>query len=312
MDKEGRDEGMKPRWPSFVNGALHAAGTGVIANDDDGFHLGLSVFETVACEDGRVPFLDEHLERLREGADVLSIAWPLPWDPEGALARVVDAIGGASAALRMTLSRGSATGGGNGSRTPTLVVTARPQVPWPEPGVLVVVSSYRKLGSDPLEALKSTNRLRFTLAREEAQGRGAWEALIPSEEGDLVEGCVSNLFCVSGGVLRTPAPGRGCLAGIVRGRLLSDLEGTGLVLAGVDVPVVVDRVESDHLCDASEIFLTNTTGRVIPVTGVMGADGSALAAGLPGSAGPVVRTLARRLAALEADSARIPRSATGS
>ena len=65
-------------FPVFVDGCIQPAGAPAIPAEDTGFLLGLAVFETLLVDDGHAFFLDEHLARLRRGAQRLSIPWPPP------------------------------------------------------------------------------------------------------------------------------------------------------------------------------------------------------------------------------------------
>jgi branched-chain amino acid aminotransferase len=261
-----------PRYPSWVNGHLSKPGQGRVSVEDAGFQLGCAVFETLLLKEGRVPFLDEHLARLWEGAHGVGILGPVPWDPEAALAELITALDPRpeQLVLRLTLTRGVPGEG------PSLAVTARDAVPIPSGGVVTVLAPRAKVAADALEGLKSTSRLRNVLAREAAVRQGAWEALLCTEEGDVVEGTVSNLFALlpggdtpgqNGPRLVTPSLDRGCLGGIVRGRLLAALRGDpgDLPQALVGLEVVEARLDPEDLAQAREILLTNTTGGVIPV-----------------------------------------------
>ena len=296
----------------LVDGRRHPAGAAVLAAEDQGFLLGLAAFETLLVQDGHASFLDAHLARLARGAAGLSIPWPPPVEPRSALATYIDALGGRRAAVRLTLSRGVPGG------EPTLVITAREVEPIPAGGVSVLVSSVRKLRDDPLEDLKTTSRLRYVLAREEARRAGAWEALLLNQADELTEGTVSNVFLVADGALHTPAIESGCLGGIVRERLLAELEREALEVGGASVPLTVGRVPRGLLTRAEELFLTNTTGGVVPVREVMGEAGEEPRAGrapllFPGPAGPVTERVRARLATLEeADRDRTGNPAAGS
>lgn len=279
-------------FPVFAGGRVQPAQAPVLRAGDEGFLLGLAVFETVLVEDGHPFFLEDHLARLRAGARALSIPWPPSPDPGDALRELVGAVRAERPeerrlALRITLSRGV-------ERRPSLVVTARRVEDPPPEGVRVAVAARRQLSGDPLRSVKSTSRLAYVLAREEARRAGAWEALIVNQEGDVAEGSVSNLFAVRGGELSTPSTGRGCLPGIVREKILAELERDPLVSSdGAPMPVRVDRIELASLGDAAELFLTNTTGGVIPVREVSGCAGGPIA--LPGADGPVAGLVADRL-----------------
>ncbi len=279
-------------YPVFANGGLHPGDEPVLSAYDEGFLLGLSVFDTALFEDGCLYFLEDHVARLRRGAEGLAIPWPPPWDVADAMRETAAALGGRDAAIRVTLSRGVA------GRASTLIVTPRSLDFPPEEGVRIHVSSYHKLGGNPLEGLKTTNRLRNVLAREEAAAAGAWEALLPNHDGDFSECTTANMFCVCDGVLLTPSEERGCLGGIVREQVLTNLARDPLVHAGREVEVRVDRIESADLRRASEVLLTNTTGRIVPVLDVSGLEDPPR--DLPGARGPITSLLRSRMREIEA------------
>jgi branched-subunit amino acid aminotransferase/4-amino-4-deoxychorismate lyase len=268
-------------YPTSIDGVLHAPGEGFIRSDDQGFLSGLSVFDTLLYEDGCRYFEAQHLARLENGAAALSIARPLPWDIPTELARYCAALGPRNCAVRITLTRGVL------GRGPTLVIGARDIVPPPEPGVVVVLVKDAKLAGDPLENIKSTNRLRNFLAREAALAAGAFEALLCTHAGDVSEGTLSNVFAQIDGTVVTPGLDRGALSGVMRGEVLAELRACGREVAET-------VLEPEALARASEIFLTNTTGRVIPVLEVRD-----LVRGLPGAAGELARDLRQRIRARE-------------
>ncbi|MDP6988478.1 MAG: aminotransferase class IV [Planctomycetota bacterium] len=269
-----------PDLPSWIDGRLVPAGEPALRADDAGFTLGLAVFETLLAEEGCRYFQAEHLERLRRGAAALDIAWPRR-DPALDLAQYAAALDEpAPLALRLTLSRGAPGAGCS------LVIGARPVEALPPEGVCVRIAG-AKLAAGRTEGLKTTGRARNVLEREAAQREGAWEALLCTEEGDLSEGTISNLFCVSGGVLRTPPLTRGCLPGIVRARLAE-------LVAEDGPPLVEERLFPDDLARADEVFLTNSTGRLVGVVEVSG-----VVAGLPGTPGAVLTDLRRRWRGME-------------
>jgi len=276
-------------FSAFVNGELLPAAEARISAFDEGFTLGLSVYETLLSERGFVYFVEDHVERLRESVQALGVAWPLPWDVVEALQLMARSVPDRDVALRITLSRGVRGCG------PTLVVAARELSHPTEGGVCLALSDRAKLGAAPLEGVKTTNRLRNVLALEEAQALGAWEALLPTEEGDFSEGTVSNLFAVVGGRLLTPPLGRGCLPGIMRQKVLDVARAEPLRAGDSVLAVETARLERSTLEAADELFLTNTTGRVIPVRTVLGTEKI-----YPGSQGALAIELRRRIGILEA------------
>src|SRR5579864_7156498 len=64
--------------------------------------------------------------------------------------------------------------------------------------------------------IKSNNLLNNALAMQEALGRGAEEALMRNQAGEIVECSQSNVFIVERGVVLTPPLEAGLLPGITR------------------------------------------------------------------------------------------------
>jgi branched-chain amino acid aminotransferase len=276
------------RFPTLVDGRLCAPGEARVSTDDPGFQLGLAVFETLLYADGCAQFQDQHLARLAHGAAALAIAPAPERDARRAieaylpaLDQALAAMGLREAALRVTLTRGAP------GRGPSLVVGARQVVRPPPGGVAVTWEPRAKLSGDPLEGVKSTSRLRNVLALEAARARGAWDALLGNELGEVCEATAANVFAVLDGAIVTPDVERGCLAGVTRDTLLH-------ALAKGPREVRVGALPLADLARASEVLLTNTTGRVLPVREVLG-----VAGGFAGAAGPVAAELLEIVLAAE-------------
>ena len=265
----------------WVNGEPVTAATPVISAEDPAFLFGLAVFETLLWEDRCLYFVSDHLKRLERGARELGIGWPPPWDLEAVLDSFTEPLPAEPLAVRLTLTPGAPGQG------PTLVIAARPAVRPPAEGISVIVIERAKMAGSSLENLKATSRVRNIMARAEAQRRGAWEAILGTDAGDLAEGSVSNLFVVRGGELLTPALDRGCLPGIVREKILGELAARG-------EPGTEGRVEPDDLLHADEVFLTGSVSRIQPVKAILG-----MREDLPGVAGPRTRRIAELLRELE-------------
>lgn len=130
------------------------------------------------------------------------------------------------------------------------------------------LSVAQKLRRNPVEALnpawKTGNYLNNLLCLREAKLRGADEAVILNQAGEITEAAVCNLGFVRDGVVMTPPLSAGILAGVTRGLLLSD------IAARVGVPVREETIRPEALGGMEEAFLLSTTKDLQPVGAIDG------------------------------------------
>lgn len=254
-----------------VNGVVTPAADARVSVLDNGFTFGDSVYETLRTYGGRPFHLDRHLRRLRQSAGRLAIAVP---QADGELAGRVDEVlaraGNEESYIRLLVSRGVGDISYRFERVtgPTVVVLVKPYEAWPEEcyteGIDVVVSPVRRnhrLALDP--AIKSCNLINNILAMQDAQARGAREAIMLNHEGDVAEGAGSNVFLVARGRLTTPPLEAGLLSGITR-EVVLELAGRLGIEAREDTVRVADLVQAD------EAFVTSTLKEVCPIRAMDG------------------------------------------
>ena len=93
--------------PSWVDGRLVSAGEPAVRAEDQGFQLGLAVYDGMLLEGGCRFFEAQHLVRLEHAVRSLGITWPTPVPLAQALDEYVDALGEEGPLLlRTTISRG--------------------------------------------------------------------------------------------------------------------------------------------------------------------------------------------------------------
>lgn len=274
---------MKAPSPwNWVDGELVPVDQPVLRAGDPGFLLGQTVFETLLWEDGVLYFVEEHLERMARSGRELELERPR-WDAREALGAYCAHLGPEQTAVRLSWTPGEP------GRGASLIVSGRIYDPPDADGVGVRLVPRAKLAGDPLETWKTSSRLRNALARRRAREVGAWEALLGTQEGDYVEGTVSNLFAVLEGRLVTPPVARGALAGTIRDQLFA------LAASEEGLQLEEAPLRREDLARAEEVFLTNCMVRVAPVRWI-----HELRDDLPGGEGPRVREVRARLGELEA------------
>jgi aminodeoxychorismate lyase len=262
----------------FLNGRLVPEQEGVISVFDRGFLYGDGLFETIAVRNG-IPFRwEQHLARLRGGAEFLKLR--LPYSSAG-LRRYADDLVAANqlpdALLRLTLSRGVGVRGYSpaGADHPTVVMSLHPVEPDSRDPLSwrLVTASFRLPTGERLAQFKTCNKLPQILARAEAEAAGGTEALLMNTDGCVVEAASSNLFWIDGGAVCTPPVASGVLAGVTRA-VVEELCQT------LHLPVRDASLAKDELLEKDGVFLSlsslgivegisldNHTLRRSPITG---------------------------------------------
>jgi 4-amino-4-deoxychorismate lyase len=242
----------------LVNGVVPADPAHAVAVDDRGFQYGDGVFETALLVNGKVRFLEDHLQRLATGCERLGIRAP---DRQLLLTEIASVTAGAGqGVLKIIVSRGA---GGRGYRaaaamTATRVVALHP-APQATSNALRLRWCETRLGRNTrLAGIKHLNRLEQVLAQNEWSDGEADEGLMMDTEGELVCATAGNVFAVREGVLVTPDLRFCGVRGIMRGRVLRAATQAGI--AASEEPLWPHDVEA-----ATEVFLTNAVRGIRPV-----------------------------------------------
>lgn len=252
----------------YLNGQIIDAAQAAVSVFNPSFLQGVGLFETLRSYGGRPLWLEQHIERMQNSAARLHlpIARAVPLISE-AVRAVLDANELTDARIRITVTPPdpvAPAGSTEPADQPLLLVTAQPIAAYPpelyEKGMTVLLcTDYRQSAQDPLAGHKTTSYFPRLLALRTAQERGCQESLWFTPANQLAEGCISNVFIVTGGVLRTPALETPVLPGVTREIVLE--------LAGREgLHVDQSPINVNDLLDADEVFLTNAIMEVMPVT----------------------------------------------
>lgn len=283
----------------YLNGSLLPSAEARIPALDYGFLYGYGLFETMrAYAGGRVFRLDRHLDRLVSSAETLGITADTP-TLEEAIHETLSANSLSSARIRLTVSAGEGDpvpDPASCARSTVLVVAAEYQQ-LPEEtyrrGYRAVTASLRRNHRSPLAGMKSLSFTENLLARQEARRAGVDEAVLLNDRDHVAEASMSNLFVVSGVVLRTPPLDAGVLPGVTREAVLELAQRLGIT-------AVEDDITPDELRQSDEAFLTNSVIELMPLTGL---DGRAIGGGAIGPVTQKLRESYQELVRLETDEA---------
>lgn len=244
----------------WINGRLVRGEDAVLSVFDRGARDGGAIFETLRCSGGEPFAWQEHLERMVLAA--AELGFPVPPAPQRLREAVRELLGAQSlsdAVVRITVTRGIP--GGRPVRTGAWI-EAEPLAArlWAgeRTGSARVVYSGQEFEPGSMGAYKTTSRIAWDLAREEARAHDADEALLVTPASDVLEGAASNVFAVFGGEVHTPPLSARILPGVTRAHVLA-------LCAEAGVPAHEAAIPRARLDRADEVFLTNSVQQVLPV-----------------------------------------------
>jgi len=269
----------------YVNGELLPRQDAKISVFDSGYLVGDGVWEGLRLHDGVLVFLDEHLDRLYQGA--ATIGMDIGMDHKeltAVLHRTLDANRMHDGVhVRLMLTRGIKKTPSQDPRLtvsgPNLVIIAEHKKADPqsrERGITLFTSSIRRGSPDYLDPrLNCHSKLHEVQALIQALEAGADEALMLDIHGFVATCNATNFFMVHKGEVVT-STGQYCMNGITRGKIIT-------ACREHDIPFAQKNFSLFDVYGADEAFVTGTFGGLTPVTGV---DGRPI-----GSYGPLTKKL---------------------
>lgn len=259
--------GMICRDPRFL----------LVPLDDHLCHRSDGLFESIAYRERRIFALSAHLARLAEGAALLGISPPCPFEAmRELLCEVARAGRETHGDLRLFLSRGPGGFGVSPAECPSpclYIVALRSKMPPPsyyEKGLTAFASAIPPK-QDYLARIKNTSYLPNVLMSREAEARNLDVAITFDGEGHMGEAAIANVAIVDeAGVLRCPGLDR-ILPGTT---LLAALE-----LASTRISVREGPIHQNEIATAREMMLFTSATLCVSITHF---DGHPIANGRPG------------------------------
>jgi branched-chain amino acid aminotransferase len=289
-----------------VNGTMKRRDEAVVSVFDSGFVLGDGVWEGLRVANGQPAFLDQHLDRLYEGAK--AIALDIGLDREAltrAIYATLDANGmhGDGVHIRLMVTRGV-------KRTPyqdprvtigpaTIVIIPEYKNPLPdtvEKGLKLFTVHVRRGYPDVQDPkLNSHSKLNCITACIQAYTAGADEALMLDPHGFVATCNSTHFFIVRKGEVWT-STGEYCLGGITRANVLTVCREAG-------IPAFEKSFSLTDVYGADEAFVTGTFAGVVPVHTI---DGRTIGEGRRGPTVERLQSLYKALVARDTHAKRAP------
>jgi branched-chain amino acid aminotransferase len=210
------------------------------------------LYEVIRCENAVLIFLEDHLNRLKEGIERLGI---LNMYAENQLKEEI------SGFLRV-----------NGRKTGNVKIVCSPRnnelsfaaffIPHFYPDIKIIeegvsLITYRIERSDPqIKQIHVSNQIRLNV-EEIKKNSGAYEVLLVDNENCITEGSKSNFFLVKGDTIYSAYPER-ILGGITRKYVLSIAELSG-------IKIKYSNLYLDNIDEYEAAFICGTSPKILPV-----------------------------------------------
>jgi branched-chain amino acid aminotransferase len=255
-----------------INGEFKPRAEAVVSVFDSGFMLGDGVWEGLRVHDGKIAFLDRHLDRLFEGAKAIAMDIGLTRD---ALAkRLYETLDANSMSegvhIRLMVTRGVRS---TPYQDPRVVVSGAtivivPEYKRPPEGLqdhgLKLFTVHVRRGDPAVQdpKLNSHSKLNCITACIQAVQAGADEGLMLDPHGFVATCNSTHFFIVRKGEVWTSS-GRYCLGGITRGLVLEVARDAG-------IPALEKDFSLTDVYGADEAFVPGTFAGIVPVREVDG------------------------------------------
>ncbi len=270
-----------------INGKIFKRAEAKVSVFDSGFVLGDGVWEGLRVHNGRIAFLEQHLDRLYEGAKALDMEMEINASELGErLYRLLEKNNMSDGVhIRLMVSRGVKATPYQDPRItvtpPTIVIIAEYKEALPETAVrgvrLFTVHVRRGYPDVQDPKLNSHSKLNCITACIQAAKAGADEALMLDPQGFVATCNSTHFFIVRKGEVWT-STGDYCLGGITRGNVIALCEQNG-------IPLMQKNFSLTDVYGADEAFVTGTFAGLAPVREI---DGRIIG---DGERGPMVEQL---------------------
>ena len=241
-----------------LNGTFIEEKTPVFRADNRAFRYGDGLFETMKVVVGSIRLKDLHFERLFSGMETLQIMLQgfvnADMFEEQIRKTILRNHISGPARARLTVYRGDGGLYEFNSTSAGYVIQvwslSSSSMMMNTNGIKIGLYEGGRKANDGLANIKSNNYLVYAMGAIEAKKYQHNDCIILNTSGRVCDSTIANVFYIKDGIIYTPPLSEGCVAGVMRNHLLSQLPEQGY-------NVIEKETDIDDLLNADELFLTN-------------------------------------------------------
>ncbi|WP_076536267.1 aminodeoxychorismate lyase [Shewanella sp. UCD-KL21] len=229
---------------------------------DRGLAYGDGAFATMRVLQGKVLFIDEHIERLQQACLRLGFALQNQLELINQLEQHGQIIN--QGCIKILISRGV---GGRGYTAPDIVeqtsVISLHEIPahyqqWQQQGISLSLAAVTLARQPLLAGMKHLNRLEQVLIKQDSLPQGCDDWLVLDTDGNVVESSMANVFIVEGQNVYTPAISHSGVSGVMRQQLI-------IALLQNNINVYAEPISLSRLKQADHVFISNSLLGIINI-----------------------------------------------
>jgi len=245
----------------FIDGKRVTKSEAKISVFDNSLFYADGLFETFMAFEDNIIFLDDHLNRLQKGAELINLNIPVSEKKlAGWLYRANQAHPSPVKKIRLTITAGeSAFWAGKQSRPRIIIIVT--DYKQPTKPFRLTVSPYRIDRASPFRNVKTLSFVIEMTSRKHAYSAKFDDAILLSRDGYIAETTSANIFWVKKNRLYTPPLEAGCLEGMIRKHIIE-------IAKSNNIPIVTKRSRLSRLLVADEIFISSSLKLIIPVMSI--------------------------------------------
>ena len=241
-----------------INGRVVSEEKSGLSIHNRAYKFGDCVFETIRVVNGRVLFFEDHFSRMSRAIKTLKYESPEKWsmsfckkEIERLLSQNTISRGGK---VRFTMFRNSS--GLYIPKSNEMGYSIEANVgesnlfELSKTGVLLGIYDEIRLNASIISPFKTNNCLPYIMAGLSLKESKYDDVLMLNMQSNIVEAISSNVFILIDGILYTPPIKDGCVAGIMRKKIIQ-------LCKKINVPIVETSINTEIISKADEIFLTN-------------------------------------------------------
>jgi branched-chain amino acid aminotransferase len=219
------------------------------------YSYGFGVYETIRVAGGITYFLEQHVERLMQSAQIIGLEHGFD------KAFVCDAITALTAetATKAYNLKVLLIGGRTPSEADLYITCLSPLFPDRKlyrTGVPVVTEQVERI----YPQAKTLNMFTSYQAYRHAQRTGAYDALLINRAGCITEGTRTNFFGLHGRTLISP-PAADCLHGVTRHHVMAVAREQGFTIEET-------AMKLDEISQYDSVFITSTPAKIMPIRAI--------------------------------------------